>query len=210
MNVPDLFGVLCDGAVAGEFAGIGDIEDDFGHPAFGVGEGLGGFFLGAGVALEVGADEITIDAGEVIHEGVIAFGFIGREEARADELDGALEGFILLDEGGGIIALVAGFLNFLGVESEEEEVFRADFFADLDICAVEGSDGKRAVHLELHITRAGGFFASGGDLFGEVGGGDHAFGEGYAVIGDEEEFEQVAGLGILVEGGGDVVDKADV
>ena len=46
-----------------------------------------------------------------------------------------------------------------------------DLFANFDVGAVERADGQRAVERELHVARARGFLARGGNLLRQVGGG---------------------------------------
>ena len=53
-----------------------------------------------------------------------------------------------------------------GGQAKEEEVLCADFLADFDIRAVERANGERAVERKLHVARAAGFLARGGDLLG--------------------------------------------
>jgi hypothetical protein len=50
-------------------------------------------------------------------------------------------------------------------------------FADLDVGAVQGADGQRAVERELHVAGARGLGAGGGDLLGQVGGRDDDLGQ---------------------------------
>jgi hypothetical protein len=49
---------------------------------------------------------------------------------------------------------------------EQEEVLGPDLLANLDVRAIERTDGERAVHGELHVARAGGLLAGRGDLLG--------------------------------------------
>ena len=63
-------------------------------------------------------------------------------------------------------------LDFGRGQAEDEDVVVADQIADLDVGAVERADGQRAVQRHLHVAGAGGLHAGGGNLLGEVGGGD--------------------------------------
>jgi hypothetical protein len=56
-------------------------------------------------------------------------------------------------------------------QAEDEDVVVADLLADLDVGAVVGADGQRAVERELHVAGARGFGAGGGDLLRQVGPG---------------------------------------
>ena len=75
----------------------------------------------------------------------------------------------------------------------------ADFLEDFDVGAVERADGERAVEGELHVARAGGFLARGGDLLGEVGRGDDLLGERDAVVGQEDDLELVVDARVAVD-----------
>ena len=99
--------------------------------------------------------------------------------------------------------------HFLRGQAEEEEVFRADFFADFDVGAVESADGERAVHGELHVAGAGGFFAGERDLFGEVGGRIDALPQLDVEVGQKNDLEAVAHQRIAMDDGGDGVDELD-
>jgi hypothetical protein len=90
-----------------------------------------------------------------------------------------------------------------------KNVLRADFVADLDVGAVQRADGERAVQRQLHVAGAGGLGAGGGDLLGEVGGGNDQLGVGDVVVGDEDDLEPVAHQRVVVHHVGDVVDQAD-
>ncbi len=82
---------------------------------------------------------------------------------------------------------------------EDEDVLVADFLADFDVGAVHGADGERAVEGELHVARAGGFGAGGGDLLGEIGGGKDTLGQRDAVVGQERDLEPIAHGRIIVD-----------
>ena len=93
-----------------------------------------------------------------------------REESVADQLDDGLQLLVALDEFHRAITRGALRRDFVRLETEQEEVLDAHFFADLDVGAIHRADGERAVHLELHVAGAGRFLAGGGDLLGEIRG----------------------------------------
>ena len=127
--------------------------------------------------------------------------------ARAvDDLAQVGVGFVI---GAGIVARGFFLLDLLRGEAEEEEVVGADLLADFDVGAVEGADGERAVHGELHVAGAGGFHAGERDLLGEVGGGIDALAELDVVVGQEDDLEPVADHGVAVDDFGDGVDELD-
>jgi len=64
--------------------------------------------------------------------------------------------------------VVAQAGDLLGGEAEQEEAVVAHLLADLDVRTVEGADGDRAVHHELHVPGARGLLAGGRNLLGKV------------------------------------------
>jgi queuine tRNA-ribosyltransferase len=56
------------------------------------------------------------------------------------------------------IAVAEGF-DLFDRQAEDEDIFRADFFTDLDVCAIEGANSKGAVEGEFHVAGARGFLA---------------------------------------------------
>ena len=111
--------------------------------------------------------------------------------------------------GARIVAGSFGGVDLIGREAEEEEVFRTDGFPDLDIGPVESADGESAIHGELHVAGAGGFFAGEGDLLGEIGGGVDTLAEGDIVIGEEDDAQTAGDIGIGVDDFGNRVDELD-
>ena len=57
-----------------------------------------------------------------------------------------------------------------------------DQLADLDVGAVVGADGQRAVERELHVAGAGRLLAGQRDLLGQVGGRDELLGQRHVVV----------------------------
>ena len=81
--------------------------------------------------------------------------------------------------------------------------------ADLDIGAVKRADGQRAVERQLHVAGAGSLHAGGGDLLGEIGGRNDHLGEADIVVGEEDDLQPSADIGIVVDDFGDIVDQLD-
>ena len=71
----------------------------------------------------------------------------------------------------GLVALLLHLGHLVGLEAEEEDVLVPQHLVHLHVGAVQGADGHRAVHHELHIAGAAGLLAGGGDLLGELAGG---------------------------------------
>src|SRR5690606_2243572 len=84
-----------------------------------------------------------------------------------------------------------------------------DALAHLHVGTVEGADGQRAIEGELHVAGAGGFHAGGGNLLGQVRGGDDHLGQADVVVGQEDHLELAAQGGVVVDGAGDVVGQLD-
>ena len=85
----------------------------------------------------------------------------------------------------------------------------ADELADLDVGAVQGADGERAVQRELHVAGARRLHARGRDLLRQVGRGDDPLGQADVVVGQEDDLEAVADDRVVVDHAGDVVDQLD-
>ena len=69
-------------------------------------------------------------------------------------------------------ALLLHLADLLGAQAEDVDVVLADLFGDLDVGAVAGADGQRAVHRQLHVAGAGGLHAGRRNLLAQVGGGN--------------------------------------
>src|SRR5437773_3928366 len=76
--------------------------------------------------------------------------------------------------------------DLVGLQSENENVLRADLIAYLDVRAVERADGERAIQRQLHVAGAGGFLAGGRDLLAQLRSGNDGLRERDAVIGQED------------------------
>src|SRR5262249_26220206 len=113
------------------------------------------------------------------------------------------------DDVGRIQPLLAADHDVAGFHAEDRDVLGADVVADFDIGAVERADGHRAVQRELHVAGAGGLHAGGGDLLGEIGGGDDHLRQAYIVVRQEGDLQPSPQVGIVIHGVGDVVDQLD-
>ena len=93
--------------------------------------------------------------------------------------------------------------------AEDVGVVRADGVEDLDVRAVQGPQGERPVHHELHIGRARGLLPGRGDLLGDVRGGDDVLGRGDVVVVDEDHLDAAVDVRVGVHHVGDRVDELD-
>ena len=93
--------------------------------------------------------------------------------------------------------------------AEDEDVFFADGIQDFDVGAVQRADGECAVQCEFHVAGAAGFGTGERDLFGDVRRWDDELRQADAVVGDEDDFDEVADAAIVVDDVGDVVGEVD-
>ena len=108
-----------------------------------------------------------------------------------------------------VIALALLLFDFRCGQAEEEEVLRAHFLANLDVCAVQGADGESAVHGELHVAGSGGFLAGQGDLLGKVGGRIDSMAEFHAEVGEKDYFQPSPRQRVTVDDLADGVNELD-
>ena len=97
--VPDLGGAFADGAVAGELADLGDLDDRLLVPRGAVEEGLADPLLAVSVRVEVGEDHVRIVVDERRNQRAEQVGLVRAEEARRDEVDDLLQSHVLLVDG---------------------------------------------------------------------------------------------------------------
>ncbi len=109
----------------------------------------------------------------------------------------------------GIVAVPAQLPHRLGGEAEDEDVVLPHGVADLDVGAVQGADGQRAVEGQLHVAGARGLGAGGGDLRREFGSRNDVAGSGDVIVGYEDHLEALAHCGIVVDDVRHVVDELD-
>ena len=169
----------------------------------------GGGFLGFDEAGEVGAGHpVVAPFGEGADDFVENPRFALVKVARLEQIEHGGEFRAGVD---GVLRVIAGALggHLVGGQAEEEEVLGADFFAHFDIGPIEGADGQGAVDHEFHIAGAGGFFAGGGNLLGEVGAGGDDFHGRDAVVGQKGHLQEIADVGILVDHLGDIAAQLD-
>ena len=114
-----------------------------------------------------------------------------------------------LDNGAGIVTIAAQAGDLIGPETEDDDIVLADIVAHFDIGAIERADRQRAVEAELHVAGARGFHAGRRDLLGKVGGRNHDFRQRNVVVRHEDDFQQAAHGGVVVDDAGDVVDQLD-
>ena len=94
-------------------------------------------------------------------------------------------------------------------QAEEKEIFFARFFCHLDGRAIARADGQRPVHHELHVARAAGFVAGGGNLIGDISCRNQPLRHRNTVVRQEQNLEPSADDRIPVDSAGEIVDELD-
>ena len=144
-----------------------------------------------------------------VDDAVITVALAGAETALGDHLKDVLQGLVRQDRVAGVFDVLAPFLHLIRRQAEKEEVFRPDLFPDLHIGAVQRPDGQRAVQRQFHVAGARRLFPGGGNLFRQVCRRDQVFGHRDVVIGRIDHLQQIARPGVIVDGGGHIIDKVD-
>ena len=209
VKVPDVLCVFANGTIGGEFAHACGVEDGHACPAVFVTVGVAGLFLCLKVGAVVGEHEEWVVREEALRESVEAGGGVWGEVAGIKPVDDFAEflvGFINL---AWVVARSPKGTDFFDVVAEYEDVVRADFLEDFDVCAIECAKGNGAVEGEFHIAGAAGLLASCGDLLGDVGGRDDLFGKCDAVVREEGDLEFVLDTRVAVDEGCGGVDGVD-
>src|SRR5215470_17005862 len=98
------------------------------------------------------------------------------EEVRGEGVDDAPDGRIARVIRLRVIAAMGTqFLNFLGLQAKDKNIFLADLLHDLDVGTIERADGQGAIHRELHVARPRGFGPGSRNLFAEIRSGNDLF-----------------------------------
>ena len=146
---------------------------------------------------------------QVVHQRPEQLRIAAREEAVAHQVDHFAQLRVGLVAVHRPVTLRPEVGDFLRGQSEEEEVLRPDLLADLDVGPVERADGERAVHLELHVPRAGRLLARGRDLLREVGRRIDPLAAADVVVGQEHHAQALAHRRVAIEQVAYRVDQPD-
>ena len=115
--------------------------------------------------------------------------------------------FVVVEDFHGIVAAVLLVIHdFVRRHTEDKGILPADFFYDLDVGTVHGSESHCAVEHELHVAGTGSFLTGRGNLLGNVGCRDDDLGVGYLVVLDEDNFDLVVNGLIVVD---DICHRVD-
>ena len=168
-----------------------------------------GPILGVDVALVVGQEQVGIFVEELVNQGfeqaTIALG----KEAGVDQVDGFLQPGVAVVIVPGVVAVGLECVDLVGGEAEEEEVFVAHQFPNFHVGPIESADGEGTVHGKLHVARARGFLAGGGNLLGEIRRWVDPLAKGDVVVGQKHHLEPIFDGGVVVDHiphGGDEFD----
>ena len=203
--MPDVAVIFFDGTIGGEIARASDIHDRGMGPDLLLHVHEVSLLAGFHVSIEVGEDEeLVIMVHDLIEnhtEAVgIAFAPRAREEAIHDAFDAEVA---VIDIPWGIGAVINHRLDLIGLKTEDDFVLFASKVGDLDVRAVQGAKGDRAVHHELHVGGTGSFFTSGRDLLGDIGCWDNLLSEGDTIILNEDDLHEFGDLWIVIDDFGD-------
>ena len=167
LDAPNVIGVLLDRPVAGEVAGLGDVDDARMTPFRMVAVAFGDFLLGLAVGLEVLEDEVfvvPVEEGRVEHTEVVP-----ADRAVDEGIHEAADGGVIAVHLPRRVAAVDVVVHdFVSPQPEDDTVFVADLAVDFDVGPVHGPQGDGTVHHELHVARARRFLAGCRNLFAHV------------------------------------------
>ena len=198
-SVPDTFQIVFHGAVGAEVAGVGHVEQGLAVPFELI--SVEGLDLGLDVHVggEVGQGHEPVLGQPVGHERGVGVAVAVGEGAVGHHIDGVLQARVGLVVGGGIVALGVLLLDLVDGHAEQEEVLGADALTDLDVRAIERTDGHRAVEGELHVAGTGSLGACQRDLLRNLGSGHQVLAQGDAVLFQIDHAQLVAHGGVVVD-----------
>jgi len=99
--------------------------------------------------------------------------------------------------------------DFLSPCAKDEDVALADLLADFDVCTIESADDETTVHDKLHVACSRSLCSCCADVLREIRCRDDFFSKRDAVVGDEDDLEQVADDRISIDDIGNSVDETD-
>ena len=181
--MPNIFGVLSNGAVAGEFAETGGIENRGFRPASAIAIRDVDSALGVAIRAKIGEHEegIALVQQRSMHRGKRAR-FTRGPVIATKPVNDSPEFFVGVVVIPRVVAFGPKSLDLIDGEAEDKNIFRTDFFTDLDVGAVEGANREGSVEGEFHVAGARGFLAGRRNLLGEIRGRDDFLGERDPVI----------------------------
>ncbi len=100
-------------------------------------------------------------------------------------------------------------LHLVHIQTEDGAVLGPRLFGDLDVGAVQGTDGDGTVQGHLHVAGTRGFITGSGDLLGDVGRRDQLLGQAHPVVRHEHHFQLALNAGVIVDPLRQLVDGVD-
>mmetsp|Transcript_1099 Transcript_1099/g.3058 ORF Transcript_1099/g.3058 Transcript_1099/m.3058 type:complete len:928 (+) Transcript_1099:706-3489(+) len=207
LDVPDVLGVLADGAVGRELARAGRVHDGAARPLRLVLVAAVHLGLRVQVAGKVVGQQEPVVADlhvvHAVHQGLEVL--LVAKHAALDVRHQLVPAGVRLER----LAVLAQLVDLLGLDAKDEALLHARLLRDLDVGAVPGADDEAAVHLELHVGGARRLGAGSGDVLRQLRAGDDGLGERDVVVGQEVQAQVVLGVGVVVDLLAHRVDQAD-
>ena len=202
-DIPDVPGVIPDGAVSGKGAGAGHVHQGHLVPLLAVQVGVGRLLLGIAVAVEVSQKQVLVRRTAVSKEQTLCQVVVAHAvlEALGQCVHHRAQVVIVHIVFVGVVALGLELADLMGLETEEEDVLISQNLVHLDVGAVQGADGHGAVHHELHVAGAAGLLAGSGDLLAQFAGGHKLLGQRDPVVLQKDDLELILTDGVGVDGG---------
>ena len=107
------------------------------------------------------------------------------------------------------IVPASAFGDLLGRQPKEKDIVFARSLGHLDRRPVACTDGKRAIHHELHIARAARFITRGRKLVGDITCRDQMLRERHAIIGKKQNTQAAFDCWVGVDGSRKIVNEFD-
>ena len=149
LGVPDLRAVLSDSSIGRELSRFGNTDDGHLSPLSIVTISSVDCVLSVDVAIEVKAGDVVVTTVRQVVEDWVNDASIS-EEAGLDSVEHSLQSAT------NVVSLsiphgLSAFRNSGDSLSEDEHVLFSEFFGNLDVGTVHGTDDESTVHDELHV-----------------------------------------------------------
>ena len=139
-----------------------------------------------------------------------ALGVAGRHKGRVgDEVHQQFNAGLAVERTGVVGAVGVEPLDLFGRGTKGIDVLVAHELGNLHVGAVERAQGQSAVEHELHVRSAARLLGGQADLFGDVGGGNHALGGGDVVVLDHDDLQVGSHVGVVGDPLGKRQDEVD-
>ena len=187
----------------------GNIEQGHSVPSLLVGVGADHFLVRCAVGLEVRKAHIGVGHALAAQQVSRDVGKGLTCKAVGQIVDHARQALVCGVVIGGAIALQPKSVHLLGGQTEDEHILRSCLGKHLHVCAVQRTDGERAVDHQLHAARAAGLLACQRDLLADLGRGNEGLGHADVVVLEEDEIDLLADARILLDVLADHAEQLD-